>query len=312
MRSVFIFATFVICAFSFISSIDSPSSVPIKEEAAATSPEKNHWDQGLAEVNKYNLKQNRYKDIHPGEVVLVFVKEDFLTDKQVKNETYTDAQSTPVLKNIFLRKFTTGIYDYSMSTNTFTAFDQTNFPGSIKIQSSSTEWCGTSYMQFNGFDDKYKVELRSYFETEGDQNFEIDKTLLEDELFNLIRIDPSNLPVGKINIIPSAQYLRLAHAQTKVLHAFAEVSPYSGKEFRTKDVLAYKLEITSLKRTLTIYFEDQYPHTIVGWDDRHPSIFDGEIRTSSARLSHQVMKAYWKHNTLEDTPLRKQLGLQQF
>ena len=73
-----------------------------------------YWTQGKAEVNVYELSQNRYKDNHPGQLVSVFVTEDFLTDKQVKNETYTNPKSTWTFKNIQLRKFTTGIYDYSL------------------------------------------------------------------------------------------------------------------------------------------------------------------------------------------------------
>ena len=46
----------------------------------------NYWTQGKAEVNVYELSQNRYKENHSGNVVSIFVTEDFLTEKQVKNE----------------------------------------------------------------------------------------------------------------------------------------------------------------------------------------------------------------------------------
>ncbi len=56
-----------------------------------------YWTQGKAEVNVYELSQNRYKENHPGQLVSVFVTEDFLTDKQVKNERYTHPNSTWIL-----------------------------------------------------------------------------------------------------------------------------------------------------------------------------------------------------------------------
>jgi len=52
-----------------------------------------YWYQGKAEISSYQLEQARYSDVHPGEAVLVFVTEDFLTDKQVKNDNYTNKNS---------------------------------------------------------------------------------------------------------------------------------------------------------------------------------------------------------------------------
>ena len=50
----------------------------------------NYWSQGKAEVNVYEVSQNRYQENHSGQLVSVFVTEDFLTDKQVKNEHYVN------------------------------------------------------------------------------------------------------------------------------------------------------------------------------------------------------------------------------
>ena len=89
-----------------------------------------YWTQGKAEVNVYELSQNRYKENHPGKLISVFVTEDFLTDKQVKNERYKNPNSTWTFKNIQLKKFTTGVYDYSLFTSVFTPIDRTKFPQS--------------------------------------------------------------------------------------------------------------------------------------------------------------------------------------
>ena len=43
-----------------------------------------YWNQGKAELARYELQQVRYGEIHQGDAVLIFVTEDFLKDKQVK------------------------------------------------------------------------------------------------------------------------------------------------------------------------------------------------------------------------------------
>jgi hypothetical protein len=269
----------------------------------------NYWNEGLAEISRYSLSQNRYQDIHPGEVVTIFVKEDFLTDKQVKNESYSSSQSTPVLKNITTKKFTTGLYDYVMSTSVFSPFDQKEYPGSLKVQSTSTEWCGTSYIQLNHRQNAYHVELRSYFEKEGDQNYKMNDVLLEDEIMNLIRFDPLSMPSGKVNIIPMASYCRLTHLQMDDVQAMISHETYEGDEFKGKDTRVLQINFPTLKRNKNIYYESTYPHVILGWDDTYPSAFDKKLRTTKSRLTHQVREAYWNKNKANDADKRKSLGL---
>ena len=271
-----------------------------------------YWNEGLAEISRYSLMQNRYKDVHPGEVVMIFVKEDFLTDAQVKNETYQTPNSTPVLKNIVSTKFTTGLYDYTLATNVFSPFDQEKFPGVLKTQSMSSEWCGTTYTQLNHRDSKYKIESRSYFEKEGDKNYQVDDAVLEDELFNLIRFDPKGLPTGTIDLIPSVSFSRMTHIALRPLEATADHMNYTGKEFDDVAVSTYKITFPQLNRTKTIYYASDFPHKILGWDDTYPSMFDKKLRTTKARLTHQIRNAYWNENKAEDADQRSSLGLSRY
>ncbi|MFB1021425.1 MAG: hypothetical protein QMC40_01535 [Vicingaceae bacterium] len=55
---------------------------------------KSYWEDGKAEIAVYDLVQNRYNGLHPGKLVSVFVLEDFITDKHVKNERYISKSST--------------------------------------------------------------------------------------------------------------------------------------------------------------------------------------------------------------------------
>jgi len=167
------------------------------------------WYKGLAEVSVYSLTQNRYKENHSGEAVMIFVTEDFLKDKQVKNDNYTSKFSTPIIKNNQIRRFTTGLYDYSIFTSIFTEAKNLENPQTLKITNSSQDWCGQSFLQLNKIERDYRIRGFSYFENEADSDKKISKNLIVDEIFNMIRIDDKLLPTGDFEAIPSTIYCRL-------------------------------------------------------------------------------------------------------
>jgi len=269
-----------------------------------------YWSQGKAEVNVYEVSQNRYRENHSGQLVSVFVTEDFLTNKQVKNEYYVNKNSTWILKNIQLKKFTTGVYDYSLFNSVFTPIDRNKFPKSLKVSASSQEWCGTIYTQFNlNLNSEYKVEHRSYFEKEGDRTTRIKSSYLEDEVFTVLRMNPLLLPLGTVQLIPPANYLQLKHLQIQSYKAFTSLIPYNEKEFSGSNLMQYKIVYPQLKRTIRIVFENKAPYKIMGWFEKFPSSFDGKLRTTGVILKTQKMLPYWKQNSLKDKQLREELGL---
>lgn len=267
-----------------------------------------YWNDGKAEIATYELQQNRYDAIHPGNLVAVFVTEDFLTDKQVKNERYQSNESTKILKNIRVRKFTTGIYDYSLHTSVFTPLDRNQY-NTLKVTNSVQEWCGTTFCQLNNRKNKYEFELRSYFETEGDQETVLNEAILEDELFNLLRINPSLLPQGEFEVIPSLNTLRLKHKEATLLMAKGKTTQYTDTLFKGKGLMQYTYSIESTKREVNIVFEKASPHQIVGFTEASPSIFDKKIRTTVAKLISIKKLPYWSLHNPEDVQLRKEIGL---
>lgn len=268
-----------------------------------------YWTQGKAELNRFALEQNRYKDVHPGDVVLIFVSEDFLTDKQVKNDYYQNPNSTQVIKTNMLRRFTTGIYDYSMMTSVFTPSDTENYPHTLKVSMTGQDWCGHVFQQYNYIDDAYRLQLFSYFENEGDKLVELPGVMLEDEIWNRIRLNPEELPVGEFDMIPSSVVSRLMHYKLKPYSVVTEKGAYKGSDFEGENLQAYKIDYPDWDRSLEIVFEGNSPYKIVGWKDVYPSVFDKEPRKTVARLTHQVMEPYWGQNSLADIEMRKSLGL---
>ncbi len=268
-----------------------------------------YWYQGEAEITRYELQQNRYRDVHPGEAILVQVTEDFLTDEQVKNDNYTNPNSTNVLKTNIIRRFTTGLYDYSMMTSVFTPANAEKFPKTLKVTMSSQDWCGQSFMQLNWRDNQYQTQIRSYFESEGDENFAVPYAMLEDELFNRIRINPMALPTGKIKMLPSLVIVRLLHKDFKVAEVEANLEDYQGTDFQGNNLKVYRVKYPTLNRTLEIVFENEVPYKIPGWKDSYPG-FDGQIRTTIAKRTETIKSPYWQKNALEDSAMRKKLGVE--
>ena len=260
------------------------------------------WYEGKAEVSTYTLSQNRYQDVHPGTATIIYVTEDFLPDKNVKNESYTSNNSIKVLKSNTIYRFTTGMYDYSIYTSTFT-----NDAGAMeKISLSSQDWCGQTWLQLSAENDKYQVDQRSYFEREGDRTVNISKVLTEDQLWHMIRRSPGNLPKGEVTILPAAWYLTLKHLPIKPVKALirsAATTTLDGKAVQLLNVT-----FPDLQRSLEITFEEASPHQILGWKDTYPSAFDRQLRTTIAELKSSLWTDYWSQNRLCDTTNRALLG----
>jgi hypothetical protein len=268
-----------------------------------------YWYQGVAEITSYDLDQNRYRDNHPGEIVLIQVTEDFLSDKQVKNDNYKNKNSIPVLKTNLIKKFKTGIYDYSVMSSVFTSVDKRYGLKTLKTTFSSQDWCGHSFMQSNLRNNKYEYTGHSYFENEGESRFSVKEALLEDEILNRIRINPDGLPKGDLKIIPSSEYQRFNHKKIKLLSANASLSSYKGEEFKGKNLNEYSISYPDIDRTVSIYFEDAAPYKIAGWKEERVNGFTGKNSVTTAKRKESILLDYWTKNSLNHRDLREKLKL---
>lgn len=273
------------------------------KEKTSSSTFKDYWYQGKAEITTYNLQQARYGEVHQGTAVMVFVTEDMSKKKQVKldhpEKHKKDAVS--VLKLNAIRDFSTGIYDYDMMTSVFTPVDRNTYPYSFKVTNTSQEWCGQTFTQINKTDNGYKYRLFSYFESEGDQKHDFEQYLLEDELWNIIRIDPETLPTGTHEIIPGTVYQRLSHT---------EVKPYTAeikKDTSQDAIVDYTIRYPELERTLEIRYEKDSPHHIQSWVEKQQD-GDKELITKAVR-DKSIMTDYWNKNKLKDASYRTKLNL---
>ena len=281
------------------------------KRVTADSPEfKSYWNSGKAEITSFKLEQARYGELHSGYSVLVFVTEDFSKQKQVKLDRPEQAgdDKVRVLKLNRIKKFDTGIYRYSMMDSVFTPIDIIEYPNTLKLSSSSQEWCGNTFTQLNLRDGRYKVESFSYFESEGDRDFDLDNAFLEDELWTRIRIDPHSLPVGEIKVIPAVMASRLTHNELTVENAEASLGSNSHDPSSLMD---YRIDYPDAGRSILITFKKDFPYEIVSWEETYKSGFGENARelTTKATADKTLITDYWNKNKPMDRVLREELGI---
>ncbi|OYX14574.1 MAG: hypothetical protein B7Z16_14340, partial [Algoriphagus sp. 32-45-6] len=259
------------------------------------------WYQGKAEINVFDLQQSRYGEVRSGKAVMIFVTEDFSKSKQVKldnpQERPSDAQK--VLKLNMTREFLTGVYPYHTMLSVFTpVYEEVPSP---KLTASVTEWCGQSFSQLNFKSGKYNAKLFSYFESEGDVESKIDAKA-EEELFNLIRLNPDLVPMGNIKLIPSLIFQRFSHIPLK-----AEEATLSKKDLGSNQG---EIEViySKIGRKISIRYQQFFPFEILGFTETWTKS-DGKQEVTTVTRTNMQMLEYWKQNEKVYEPLRKDLGL---
>ncbi|KAA3641206.1 MAG: septum formation inhibitor Maf [Bacteroidetes bacterium] len=307
MKKVFLFglslATIIIfLAYSIVpSEADKELENGISKELSGEF--KQYWYSGDAEITSFQLEQVRYGEIHSGKAVMVYVTEPFSKTKQVKVDNQGKGDVS-VMKLNSTKKFNTGIYPYSMMTSTFVPVKEKN-PQALKVTTTSQEWCGHTFTQLNNRKGRFQIESRSYFESEGDQDITLEKTIIEDELWTQIRLNPEKLPVGDHKVLPSFFYLRLRHKPLKSYQAIIR------KQFIEHNRIAYEINYPGLNRELKIVFSDSFPFEILEWQETYKSGWGPNAKTMTTKASRikTIKTDYWTKHSNEDLPLRDELGL---
>ena len=267
-----------------------------------------YWNQGLAELTSYELVQGRYGEERSGKAVLIFVTEPFSRSKHVKldNPGMSGEDQIDVLKLNFTRNFTTGIYPYSVMTSSFTPYRENPLRNTQKVTTSVQEWCGHVFVQAEKSVSGYDFNSYSYFESEGDESFELNNVMLEQELWSLVRIDPKSIPIGKIELVPSNEHLRFKHIETKSYTA--EISIQESEE----GLMSLLVNYMDIERKLVINFNEQFPHEIDSWEEEYRSGWGSgaEIITSSGKKIERRLMDYWNKNSTVYDSLRTEFGLE--
>ncbi|MBT8186083.1 MAG: septum formation inhibitor Maf, partial [Croceitalea sp.] len=173
----------------------------------------------------------------------------------------------------------------------------------IKTSLSMQEWGGHVYSQLNNRE-SFEFISHSYFEGEADQSIKLEKSYLENEIWNKIRINPQDLPTGEISIIPSLEFFRVSHQKVKAFDADAKQSTQGPMS-------TYTIDYENGMRKLSINYLSEFPHTIESWSETYKSGFGANAKqmTSKASKIKSLKTPYWRQNSNKFVALRDSLGL---
>lgn len=272
------------------------SNLSIQKEKNKHPDFADYWYNGTAEITSYKLSQARYGAFYEGIAVNIFVTEQFLPKKQVKAD-YQNKKNIPILKLNSTKKFTSGIYPYSIMTSTFSPIAQKQ--EAIKVSFSLQEWCGNTFVQLNNRE-QYNIKFYSYFESNSDRNISLEKYPLENDFWNQLRINPKNIKKGRYKVIPSMEFLALNHQKINAYDA--EVNLIEKGDF-----MHFSIFYPTLKRKLSIKITTSFPFTIESWEEGFYS--RGKNLVTTATKMKTIQSAYWAKNGVNNVEERKLLGL---
>lgn len=267
-----------------------------------------HWSDGKAELNGYNLTQSRYGELRQGRAILVFVTEPFSKKDMVKVDRWdrSDPNQVQAMKLNFIKKFQTGIYDYSVMTSIFV--DPSDRFRPIKTSFSMQEWCGNVYEETLFREGKAQITTNSYFEGESSRT-EVDFSgnIVEEDTLKItlrgLASEALERPSGDFRMLPSATRRRLTHKPSTLVDT--SVSWSEDAKSVTVPAGTFEVQTASYARqdgsTCAYDLEVAYPHRIVAW-----SCTDGE----KAELTGSTRLPYWSTHREGDEKLLGELGLE--
>jgi hypothetical protein len=215
-----------------------------------------------------------------------------------------------VLKLNRVVKFTTGLYDYSILTSTFSSVNPElgHRPFEpLKISFSAQEWCGHVFQMLIPQRDQVELTLHSYFQSEGDQQRAIKlpaNAAFEDNLPIWIReLNGEVMAAGQrreLQILPSAWFLRAAHKPAGFQPGW--IIKEEGEALKATNGAASTWRWTwqAGNRKETYWVEKAYPRRIIKW-----SSSDG----GKGEIMKTLRVPYWQLHGNNDLSYREQLGI---
>lgn len=283
--------------------------------AQNASPFWTHWGDGKAELSSYTVTQSRYGQPREATTTLIYVTEPFYKTRQVKAERPRpgDPDVIQVLKLNRVKKFRTGIYDYSLLSSVFAPvndykIDNTSFPkGSpLKITFSGQEWCGMVFHQLNRRQNGLQSRSFSYFDNEGDTDEMLSAdgpAYFADELFIAVRELLRPFSTGQITLYQTLENSRLFHTPLVPLQASVSKKDSTYRKGRSQlPTTEWTITAGTLEWRFTV--DRQYPRIILAY----------QYRNGATVVEHGVLKAtrrlpYWELNDNDDERYAKDLGV---
>ncbi len=277
-------------------------SLPARPRAGASRDFWARWSDGRAELSGYRATVNRYGELRPAEVVLIYVTEPMDRRTWIKDDAAPEAERVNVLKLNASLKFQTGVYPYSVLTSVFAPVDRYRDEAfaPVKVSLSVQEWCGHVFHAVWPGDDRFASQLMSYFASEGEAREEVPTprgALYEDALLIQLRELDGPFAGGgdwRGALVPSLWSARRAHRALRPVDA---TITRARAERDGAPVTRFTLRYADVTRTFDV--ETAAPRRVLAW-----SASDGE----EARLVATERLPYWQLNHNGDERERARFG----
>lgn len=263
-------------------SIDAP--LPIDPEWSAS----RLWDDGQAEVARYDAKRTIYGKPRAYELAAVTVKEEFDPAQRVKSDRAEPPASLTVMKLNLVQRIETENYPYNFLTSVFVErADPRRF---VKETHGSQEWCGNSFQELVADGGALELRYHSYWDGEGDGTRRFERPadgVLEDALFLVLRA--AKLEAGKaypVKLFPSRISSKVGDPKWRPA-TIAEVGE-EAVSVEGAPIEAVRVEVRHEGGRVDSYWiEKAFPRSVVRFDQAG---LDGR----SGILKNRARYAYWR------------------
>lgn len=226
------------------------------------------WDDGLAEVAKYDAKKMIYNHLWDNEMVLITVKEDLSKKYHVKADPpYEGKELVPVLKlNVFTR-IQTYNYPYHYLISVFVKRSDVAFP--VKMTVSSQEWCGNTFKEFINWKRPAEFVYHSYFDGQADgrvkAGFEKGNMLREQLFLSLRALDFRQGLERKFKLLESQMTNKFRAPVWE--DAELRVTGREGIRAMGKEIDCWKVVVKTPSQEMNFWFDARFPHALVKYAD---------------------------------------------
>ena len=245
------------------------------------------WEQGTAEVAKYQAQRIVYQKPRDFEYTLILVKETFNEEFNVKTDDYQRDDLYDVMKVNKFARIPTDNYPYHYMTSLFFRRDQ---PATVhKLVNTSQEWCGTTAKYFLNKGRNYTFGYNSYWDGQGVGETTVDGGILfEDQLSYSLRAlkFAEGLsfagPVAESQVSSKASVPKIYEATFTVSRA-TNFSLDTDYDFGEAPVWHVRVQLDQDKIN-DYWFSGEYPNVML-----RQSTWDGQ----ELQLKEAYMDDYW-------------------
>lgn len=250
------------------------STIAAEEHFNAQWAQDARWEQGTAEVAKYQAERTVYNKVRNFEYTFILVKETFNREFDTKTDDYDRDDLFDVMKVNKFARIPTDNYPYHYMTSLFFRRAQ---PAVVhKLTNTSQEWCGTTSKYFLNQGASYEFGYNSYWDGQGIGQTTVDGNIMfEDQLSYSLRTLSFAEGLSFKQRVAESQITSKATIPTIYDATFTvnQVNDFAlDTDYPLEKAPVWKVRVQlDAQKTNEYWFDSQYPNVLLKqatWDGR--------------------------------------------